>query len=325
MKINSSGGAALPRGLDFGRHRSATVPILVGQSCRYAPFSPSASAAQLTESGRGNRKVRTSLRSFWRKFGRRSSAALPLLAALILFFAVGATAETTNTLSDAEVRGCNLAQQLLEQSPATNFNQNGILKVRNNEGKTTNTSVSFQTRIILGDWQTTYEAGPTADAASTAILQITHKNGQPNLYFFSKDEKGLPKYSNLLMTPLHGNGTMIPFAGSDFWIADLGLEFFHWPQQKVLKKEVKRSRGCTVLESTNPNPATNGYARVVSWIDSESGGIVQAEAYDFKNKLLKEFAPKAFKKVNGQWELQEMEIRNVQTGSRTRLEFDLKK
>ena len=32
-----------------------------------------------------------------------------------------------------------------------------------------------------------------------------------------------------------------------------------------------------------------------------------------------------YKKVNGQWELQEMEIRNVQTGSRTRLEFDLNK
>jgi hypothetical protein len=29
--------------------------------------------------------------------------------------------------------------------------------------------------------------------------------------------------------------------------------------------------------------------------------------------------------VNGQWQLQEMEIRNVQTGSRTRLEFDLEK
>jgi hypothetical protein len=29
--------------------------------------------------------------------------------------------------------------------------------------------------------------------------------------------------------------------------------------------------------------------------------------------------------VDGQWQLQEMEIRNVQTGSRTRLEFDLKK
>jgi hypothetical protein len=88
---------------------------------------------------------------------------------------------------------------------------------------------------------------------------------------------------------------------------------------------MRRGRACKVLESTNPSSTTNGYSRVVSWIDNESGGIVQAEAYDFKNKLLKEFAPKSFKKVNGHWELQEMEIRNVQTGSRTRLEFDLEK
>jgi hypothetical protein len=78
------------------------------------------------------------------------------------------------------------------------------------------------------------------------------------------------------------------------------------------------------LESTNPNSPPNGYSRVVSWIDNETHGIVQAEAYDAKGKLLKEFYPKTFKKVNGQWELQEMEIRNDQTGSRTRLEFDLK-
>ena len=117
---------------------------------------------------------------------------------------------------------------------------------------------------------------------------------------------------------------MIPFANSDFWICDLGLEFFHWPGQKIVKKENRRGRGCMVLESTNPEPSTNSYSRVLSWIDEESGGIVQAEAYDFKNKLLKEFAPKSFKKVNGQWELQDMEIRNDQTGSRTRIEFDLK-
>ena len=115
------------------------------------------------------------------------------------------------------------------------------------------------------------------------------------------------------------------FANSDFWICDLGLEFFHWPGQKLLKKEVKRSRGCSVLESTNPDPSTNGYSRVVSWIDSESGGIVQAYAYDAQGKLLKEFYPKDFEKVNGQWQVQEMEMINDQTKSRTRLEFDLKK
>jgi hypothetical protein len=64
---------------------------------------------------------------------------------------------------------------------------------------------------------------------------------------------------------------------------------------------------------------------VVSWIDEESGGIVMAYAYDGQDKRLKEFYPKKFKKVNGQYQLQSMEMNNVQTGSRTRLEFDLKK
>ncbi len=120
---------------------------------------------------------------------------------------------------------------------------------------------------------------------------------------------------------------MTPFAHSDFWVADLGLEFFHWPEQKILPKPTNLARGrdYTLLESTNPNPSTNGYSRVLSWIDKETGGPLQAEAYDFNGKLLKEFMPKSFKKVNGQWALQEMEIRNVQTGSRTRLEFDIKK
>ena len=107
-------------------------------------------------------------------------------------------------------------------------------------------------------------------------------------------------------------------------MGDLGLEFIHWPGEKLLKRVVRSSRGCSVLESTNPDPATKGYSRVVSWIDSESDGIIHAEAYDAKGKLLKEFDTKKLKKVNGQWQVEEMDIRNVQTGSRTRLEFDLK-
>jgi hypothetical protein len=139
-----------------------------------------------------------------------------------------------------------------------------------------------------------------------------HSDDQPDRYQFR--ESDLPE-----------NEIMAPFAGSDFWIADLGLDFFHWPEQKILKHEMRRGRACQVLESTNPDPTPAGYSRVVSWIDNETLGIVQAEAYDAKGDLLKEFYPKSFKKVNGQWELQEMEIRNDQTGSRTRLDFDLNK
>jgi hypothetical protein len=243
-------------------------------------------------------------------FWRRCSAALPLLAT-ILFSAVGATAETTNVLSDAEIQGRQLAQKLLEQNPATNFTQNGVLKIRDKEGNTTNIPVSFKTQVAGEIWKVAYYE-------SNNCWIIIHQNGQENQYVFTESNF---LWGSRSFLHLNGNETMTPFVDSDFWVADLGLEFFHWPEQNVLRKENRRSRGCEVLESTNPNPSTNGYSRVVSWIDEESGGIVHAEAYDFKNKLLKEFDPKSFKKVNGQWELQEMEIDNVQTGSRTRLEF----
>jgi hypothetical protein len=177
---------------------------------------------------------------------------------------------------------------------------------------------------ITDEWQSVYEA------SGIAKFSVVHRSNQLNKYFYQPLLGDGPVPRSLFLSQSRNNGLALsdlsfPFASSDFWLCDLGLEFFHWPAQKVLKKEIKRSRGCTVLESTNPNPLTNSYSRVVSWIDGESGGIVQAEAYDFNGKLLKEFAPKSFKKVNGQWELQEMEIRNVQTGSRTRLEFDLNK
>ena len=116
---------------------------------------------------------------------------------------------------------------------------------------------------------------------------------------------------------------MIPFAGSDFWICDLGLEFLHWPGQKILRGDTARGRLCKVLESTNPSPSPSGYSRVLCWIDNEALGIVEAKAYDANGKLLKEFYPKDIKKVDGQWQVGSMEIDNVQTGSRTRLEFDL--
>ncbi|GJQ57139.1 MAG: hypothetical protein HKUEN07_37080 [Rhodocyclaceae bacterium] len=84
-----------------------------------------------------------------------------------------------------------------------------------------------------------------------------------------------------------------------------------------------RSIGCKVLESKNPAPAANGYSRVVTWIQDDSSGIVRAEAYDARGKLLKEFRPTELEKINGQHELKEMMIENYQTGSKTRLEFDL--
>ena len=246
------------------------------------------------------------------------------LAAMVLFFALGATAQTTNALSDAEIHGRQLAQKLLEQQPAENFTNTGVLEIRDAKKMHLGVPVVCKALVTPTNWQSIYEAD------GIATLTVIHAAGQLNRYFYRPFLGDGPMPLSLFQSQSQSNGLastdlLFPFCGSDFWICDLGLEFLHWPGQKILRGDTARGRLCKVLESTNPNPSTNGYSRVLCWIDNEALGIVEAKAYDAQNKLLKEFYPKDIKKVNGQWQVGSMEIDNVQTGSRTKLEFDLKK
>jgi hypothetical protein len=273
-------------------------------------------------------------------FGRRGSAALPLIA-VILFFAAGAMAQTTNDLSDAEIQGRNLARQLAIATPAENSTNTGTLKIRDARGNQKVFFLRVQTMVTTtnwqnrgANWQNSFETIVTNADGSTdgeylkiVHFKTVHAGDAPDEYVWKNHVGG----GESVWDGTLPNGFVCQFSKSDFCAVDLGLEFLHWPEQKILKHEMRRGRSCRVLENTNPyrlppNGAVspNAYSRVDSWIDEETLGIVHAEAYDAKGKLLKEFDPKSFKKVNGQWELQDMEIRNVQTGSRTRLEFDLK-
>jgi Outer membrane lipoprotein-sorting protein len=290
--------------------------------CRFHTHRHAHSARGLAQS-----KAWRSSERAWRKWCRRVQLAGILTALLAAF---NATAETATGLSNAEIQGHQLAGQILEQRPAEDLTNTGELDIRNRHGNHFQISVTCKTIVTEGDWRSVYQANLTN---RTVTLLVIHPTAQPDIYFYDTNFTGqvpvlgdIPLLGHLFRShPISGAALMSPFAGSDFWLCDLGLEFFHWPVQKILKSyEMRRGRACKVLESTNPNPSPNGYSRVVSWIDNETLGIVQAEAYDAKGKLLKEFYPKSFKKVNGQWELQEMEIRNDQTGSRTRLEFNLK-
>ena len=214
-------------------------------------------------------------------------------------------------ISDAGARaeGLVLARDLQMQRPETNTVISGWLTIQTNRSQRVRVPLRFQISLTSSDWQSSYfTTGSNRD--HEASLVVVHIPGQPNQYTLSQ--------SNLTVEQ-----AIAPFAGSDFWLADLGLEFFHWPDQRLVKKEIRRGRACRVLESVSAHPATNGYSRVVSWIDRETSGIVYAEAYDAQGKLLKEFSPKEFKKVNGQWQLQEMEMRNVQTRSRSQIEFEV--
>ena len=208
--------------------------------------------------------------------------------------------------SKSEREGRDLVQELLAQRPAENSTNNGILKIRNGQGKRTEIPVTILTLITATNWQNLYTTHPATDRAASA-LTVIHTQHQPNQYL---------SRSNSL-------SGMTPFVNSDFWFADLGLEFFHWPEQRLLKRELRRGESCHVLESINPQPAPGAYSRVVSWIDIDTGGIIHADAYGHDKRLLKVFEPKKFNKVDGRWQLKEMEIRNERTDSRTSLIFDL--
>ena len=246
-----------------------------------------------------------------------------VIAATLLLFIEGTMAQTTNTFSDAELQGRSLAQQLCDGQPAEDFSQTAALKIKRAKAGEISLPIRYKGIVSPMNWSAVYTLNQLTNESSLAIttnvtvLEVSHFHNQPSKYVIH-DGTGMSR-------ELKADEAYIPFGGSDFWIADLGLEFFHWPAQKILAKptNLKRGREYTLLESTNPNPSPKGYSRVVTWIDKETGGILEAEAYDVSGKLLKEFSPKSFKKVNGQWQLQEMDIRNVQTGSRTRLEFDL--
>ena len=232
---------------------------------------------------------------------------LLLVATILLPMLASAGPEDSQDPAQA---GRQIVAQLLAQRPSQNYTNHGILRIKGAGGYRAEADLGVAITVTATNWSTIYTIG--TGAAET--LQIVHTDGAPNRYYYRAPQASL--------TEVSGDATMSPVAGSDFWIADLGLEFLQWPKQTLLKKEVKRSRGCNVLESVNPHPAAGGYARVVSWLDTDSGGVVQAFAYDANNKLLKEFYPKDLKKVAGQWQVGLMEMENDQTGSRTRLEFN---
>jgi hypothetical protein len=216
--------------------------------------------------------------------------------------------------AEAERQGRALVADLLARAPEPATNA-GALRIRARGGQEKELRAKFEIYLTPTNWVSTYEAMVDPQDLKTVRLTVIHEPGKPNEYLLRDAAGGSPRK----LTPAE---TMSSFAGSEFWVADLGLEFLHWPKQLLLRKEMRKGQACDVLESISPAPTPGGYSRVVSWVDTDTGGIVHADAYDQENELLKQFDPTALQKVNGQRQLKEMEIRNRKTGARSWIDFN---
>jgi hypothetical protein len=242
------------------------------------------------------------------------------LAAAALSAAELPSAAPREELNDAAGEGKALVAELISRAPSQNTQTYGSLKIQRDEQRfDVPVSMAIKTNET-GLWQNIYQT-QAAPSIPSQILIIRHGANTTNAYFYAVNSAAAaepPKPKLLGTEELYQS-----FAGSDFWFADLGLEFLHWPGQKLVKKEMRKGRSCRVVESINPSPGSKGYARVLSWIDFETGGLIRAEAYDRAGRQVKEFSIQKMKKVNGVWRLKQMEILNLLQDSRTLLEFDL--
>ena len=242
---------------------------------------------------------------------------LPLLLGVVATFPVVA-----DELPPAEgpEAGRELAAELRSMQPVENVKWRGTLKIVPHDHKTLSVPILCETTPGTTNWSVVYLAAATPTTGAEKLTIIFSTNA-PNQYLYARAATpdgplGDPK-------TLTGAEADVPLAGSDFYLSDLGFEFYHWPDQVRLPGQMKRGRPCYVLQSSNPHPSPGGYARVVTWVEKESGQPLLAEAYGPDKKLMKEFELGSIAKVNGKYEVKDLKMFNRKTSSRTYLDFDL--
>lgn len=270
--------------------------------------------------------ARPACRSAW----MRGLASLPVATALCLLAlsilppytqaAESRQAPSLTPILDPEKSGAELVARLRAAAPPEPTEFTGKLEILTRDDKVITVPIRSVITPGVTNWVVAYHASEGGGGPAQR-LTIVHTPARPNVYTLETEDPGGKPARPI---PIGTNELASPFARSDFWFCDLGLEFLHWPQQRVLRHEMRRHRSCWVLESTTPVPAPGGYARVLSWVDVEHEGILLAEAYDAAGKLMKEFKLGSLRKVDGRYELESMKMRNVRTRSESELKFDLK-
>lgn len=242
-----------------------------------------------------------------------------LLISFLTPFTTTTAAPRDANYSDTTGEGLALVKDVLSRRPAEDSQILGLLKILPPEGRTLEVPIKMTIRIGTNLWHDMYQAQP-AGGKLGEVLVIEHRAGQTNRYLHATFEDPAKEP---VLKPLAATDLFKPFANSDFFPADLGLEFLHWPSQKIVKKEMRKGRSCRVVESTHPNRPPGAYSRVLSWLDFETGNIIRAEGFDEQDRKLKEFSVRKISRSEGKAQLKEIEIRNDQTDARTRLEFNL--
>lgn len=223
--------------------------------------------------------------------------------------------------ADPTAAGQELVTRLLSLRPTESVTNQAVLRVEVKKTKQFELPLRIGVTVDETNWVTTYGTDETIKDRADRF-SVTRTAEGSNIYRRATRAEAAGGTNGWEIVP--NEQAFVPFAGSDFWLADLGMEFLHWPTQRLLSKELCRGQSCDKLESVAPATHTNGYVQVISWFDIDTGGPVLIQAYDAKGTMVKEFKPNVFTKVNGQWEVEEIQITDPRTKVVSYLNFHLK-
>ena len=222
---------------------------------------------------------------------------------LVIFFLFYLNHSVADSLPD----GNELAKSIRNTTPVENISLNAKIEVTLKNRKRISTDLIIETKLLSDDeFLMTYSIKPNND---DNFWQVIRKVGESNKYKIKMKGEILAI----------GKEHQIGLEQSSFMLTDIGLEFLHWPFQKTVKKQRRKSRSCHVLESKTIEGKKGNYSRVVSWVDIKSGAILAADFFTTDGKLLKRFSVKGLTKKNGNWQVDELEMRNIRDGTRSRL------
>jgi hypothetical protein len=232
-----------------------------------------------------------------------------LAAGFVLAVALLATARAQELAKNEAGSGSELAARLRETRPDRTMTNRATLKIRGRDGRkqvpltviTTPGEDSWTVRYIVGD-----------ESAPSEILTVHHSTRKSPEYSYQSGSNAPVSGPDLVSRSL---------AGSDFAFGDLGLEFLHWPRQRLVDRGLSNGRMCQILESVSS--ATNGPASVRTWIDEKQGVILSAEAYDSRQVRTKYFSVSNFREVDDQWTFS-LSIVDDRKGTKTELSYEPK-
>ncbi|WP_447975237.1 outer membrane lipoprotein-sorting protein [Nitrospira sp. Kam-Ns4a] len=235
-----------------------------------------------------------------------SSQGLGVLAVLLgLALAGPAWAEPTGLEIIKKQRDLQRAKDEEETQQMTLVNKNGETKQR---------KVVRQTLTVADDLsKILIRFKAPRDVENTGLLTWEAKDGNDDQWLYLPDLKKT--------TRIASSGKKNRFMGTDFAYEDLRPETLSLHTYTVVGSEAVDGQDCFIIEALPANDREaeeSGYSKRKLWIRKDLYYTVKREFYDKKGQLEKIQEDRKLQQVRGSvWRANEVEMRDVQAGTRT--------